>query len=242
MRVRDLQIFVEVMRSGSISRTAAKMYLAQQSVSERIHIVERDLGADLFVRSARGMTPTPSGQRFLTYAERCLDLLDEGARRARDEADLRVGVLPALAQAARPVLDRLLAGRSFELVTVGDPVEQLVADVADGTLDLAVAPAPPVSSTLATVVLFSDPLVCAVDPASPLLVEPEMDLMTLLERQRSGAIAESVRLCARCEVHEQLARGELVELPVSHLPRWSVEIHLIHRSEEDHLMEAALAS
>jgi DNA-binding transcriptional LysR family regulator len=101
--------------------------------------LERTLGTKLFERRARGTTLTPAGSRFLPYAERVFDLLDEAANevhaveRARP---LRIGVHTTFAHRAVPlVLDAV--GQPPPKITVRDAhSDQVIAMLLDGVIDV----------------------------------------------------------------------------------------------------------
>lgn len=67
-----LELLAAVVRHGSISAAARERGIAQQSASARIRAVERELGLDLLVRSARGAMPTADGRVVATWAEEVL--------------------------------------------------------------------------------------------------------------------------------------------------------------------------
>lgn len=69
-----------VVDRGSFNQAAAELYMAQSVVSEHIHDLEASLGATLFTRSSRGVTPTPAGEVLYDYAGRMLALLAEAER------------------------------------------------------------------------------------------------------------------------------------------------------------------
>src|SRR6266498_4014314 len=78
MLVGHLESFIEIARHGNVSRAADALFLTQPAVTARLKSLETDLGVELFVRSARGMTLTDAGRAFLPYAQRTLGLVTEG--------------------------------------------------------------------------------------------------------------------------------------------------------------------
>ena len=58
-----LRTFVTVHRAGSFTRAAALLGLSQPAVTGQIRTLERQLGRPLFLRQARGVTPTTIGRR-----------------------------------------------------------------------------------------------------------------------------------------------------------------------------------
>ena len=61
--------FLAVLREGSLSGAARRLGLTQPTVARHIETLEEAVGADLFVRSQRGLTPTDMAIDLLPYAE-----------------------------------------------------------------------------------------------------------------------------------------------------------------------------
>lgn len=59
-----LRTFVTVHRAGSFTRAAALLGLSQPAVTSQIRTLERQLGRPLFLRQARGVTPTSIGDEL----------------------------------------------------------------------------------------------------------------------------------------------------------------------------------
>ncbi len=70
--------FLEVARRGSVSRAAEALFITQPTLTARLHGLERELGAKLFVRTPRGMRLTEAGHAWVPYAERAMRALVEG--------------------------------------------------------------------------------------------------------------------------------------------------------------------
>ncbi|MFJ9829375.1 LysR family transcriptional regulator [Streptomyces sp. NPDC101160] len=82
---RLLRAFVAVAAELHFTRAAARLFVAQQALSRDIRRLERDLGAELFVRSTRQVTLTTDGERLLPYAHKVLAAHDELADAFRGE-------------------------------------------------------------------------------------------------------------------------------------------------------------
>ncbi|MET7765349.1 LysR family transcriptional regulator [Streptomyces sp. NPDC005393] len=74
---RLLRAFTAVADELHFTRAAARLYVAQQALSRDIRRLERELGAELFVRTTRQVTLTAEGERLLPYARRALEAQDE---------------------------------------------------------------------------------------------------------------------------------------------------------------------
>src|SRR3954471_10680151 len=79
-QIRDL---LAVAEKGSLRAAARHLGLAQPSISRSIRELERELGAPLLERHARGTTLTPSGHLFARRASAAASEL----RKAREEID-----------------------------------------------------------------------------------------------------------------------------------------------------------
>jgi len=74
----QLLAFLVVAQHRSLSRAASELELGQPTISDRLRSLERELGATLVQRQGRGVTLTPEGEAFLSYAQRALDVLKQG--------------------------------------------------------------------------------------------------------------------------------------------------------------------
>jgi DNA-binding transcriptional LysR family regulator len=74
---RLLRAFVAVAEELHFTRAAARLYVAQQALSRDVRRLERELGAELFVRTTRQVTLTADGDRLLPHALRVLAAQDD---------------------------------------------------------------------------------------------------------------------------------------------------------------------
>ncbi|MFJ8724090.1 LysR family transcriptional regulator [Streptomyces sp. NPDC003343] len=93
---RLLRSFLAAAEELHFTRAASRLYVAQQALSRDIRRLERELGAELFVRTTRQVALTPDGARLLPYARRVLEaqsaLLAAFGRAAEPERPLLVDV------------------------------------------------------------------------------------------------------------------------------------------------------
>lgn len=61
----DLKIFNVVYEEQSINKASIRLRYAQSNISQRISQIEKDLGANLLVRSNKGVFPNKEGEYFL---------------------------------------------------------------------------------------------------------------------------------------------------------------------------------
>jgi LysR family transcriptional regulator, regulator of abg operon len=99
MKFNQLRDVVAIARRGSLRAAARELALSQPALTRSVHELERELGAALFERRARGMRLTPTGE---TFVQRATAILSE-VRRAQDEA----------AQLQGGTAGKVVAGLSF---------------------------------------------------------------------------------------------------------------------------------
>ncbi len=72
MDLTQLRAFTMVAEKDNLTRAAAQLHLTQPAVSLQIKVLERNLKAQLFVRSPAGMVLTRDGAKLLPLAERII--------------------------------------------------------------------------------------------------------------------------------------------------------------------------
>lgn len=76
-----LRTFVAIAETGNFSTAADVVFRTPSAVSMQIKKLEEQLGTPLFLRDARSVTMTQSGERLLPYARRMLALSNEAVSR-----------------------------------------------------------------------------------------------------------------------------------------------------------------
>ena len=147
---RQLRVFVEVARQGSVLRASEVLHLTPPAVSLQIKEIENQVGQRLFDRANRRITLSTAGEYFLVYARRLLGTLKEAedamARFARLESGrLTIGMVSS----AKYFLPQLLARFHTEHPAVDVRLrlgnrEQLVALMEANEVDLCVMGRAPV--------------------------------------------------------------------------------------------------
>src|SRR5258705_12097210 len=102
MEIHQLRYFVAVADEGNFSRAAAKVRVAQPSLSQQIKKLEAEVGQPLFDRLSRGVVLTEAGRLLAERARRILSELADARREVSDAAGavsgtLSVGAIPTIA-------------------------------------------------------------------------------------------------------------------------------------------------
>lgn len=72
MDVRQLRYFKQVVESGSFSKAANTLHVAQPALSQHVRHMEEELGVTLLHRNPQGVTATEAGERLLAHARQIL--------------------------------------------------------------------------------------------------------------------------------------------------------------------------
>ena len=60
----NIQLFVELVNSGSIAKTAATRNISPKTINNRINDLEKNLNLILLEKNAQGVKPTKQGQQL----------------------------------------------------------------------------------------------------------------------------------------------------------------------------------
>lgn len=145
MELRHLRYFLSVCRSGSFTKAAAELRIAQPALSRQIQDLEDEIGVDLFRRSTRGVTLTAEGELFQREADRLLQDAGESVRKVRALArgefgELHVGYSPSpTTEILSPALVEFRKASPRVKVILHDLAgDELCAGLREGSLELAV--------------------------------------------------------------------------------------------------------
>ena len=145
---RHLYYFWVVAKEGGISRAAARLDMAVQTVSTQVRELERALGHTLLKPAGRGLVLTEAGMAAMRQADQIFQLgeqLPELLREADSTPGLRLAVgisdgVPKLV--VRRLLQPVLPEPNLRLLCHEDDFDGLLADLALHRLDVVLADRP----------------------------------------------------------------------------------------------------
>ncbi|HYL08239.1 MAG TPA: LysR family transcriptional regulator [Candidatus Udaeobacter sp.] len=144
MELRQVRAFVLVNEERHFGRAANRLNMTQPAVTQRIHALERELGVELLTRTTRGVTLTRSGEYFLPYAVRLVQMADQAVRDLRASSRgtggrLHVAYIPHVEVALSTAILQEFRRRfpSVDLVTSFGHSKQNIEQVDRGDVDVA---------------------------------------------------------------------------------------------------------
>jgi len=138
----ELRLLIECAHGGSLTAASKVLQITPAAASAMLKKLEARLGVRLIERSTRALQLTPAGERLLDYAQRALDLLDEGLAQVSESTGQLTGRIRLSAsndltrRVLLPLLDEFLdlhAGVELQL-SVSDAVLDVVRDQVDVAL------------------------------------------------------------------------------------------------------------
>ncbi|MDT6985787.1 LysR family transcriptional regulator [Streptomyces lusitanus] len=176
MELRQLEYFVAVAEEQNFTRAAERVHISQSGVSAQIRQLERELGAELFDRSARTVALTPAGKAALEHARDALAAAGAVGQAVDEVTDLirgRISVGMVTGCTITPLFEALAAFHAahpgVEITLLEDASDRLADGVRTGALDLAlIGAAARTPDGLEALTVISERLVAAVPPGHPL--------------------------------------------------------------------------
>jgi len=188
MQLHQLAYALAVAEEHSFTRAAARLHLAQPSLSRQVRLLENELGVALFNRGpGQGpVTRTADGETLLPFMQRVLADVEATGAEARAlsgmaRGRLAVGATPSLITSAlAPALVEFHESHpGIDLAVVEAGSHQLVPQVATGEVDLALVVMPVTDPLVVTTPLFDDPLVLATAPDHPFAARRSLNVKDL---------------------------------------------------------------
>lgn len=123
MDLRRLAQFAAVAQEGNVTRAAARLGIQQAPLSQQSKLLEREIGAPLFVRKPRGMELTQAGRALQREARAVFLQLDKAVASTRraargEEGVLRVGLTSSACFHAFPPMAIRTFRAAYPYVTV----------------------------------------------------------------------------------------------------------------------------
>ena len=221
MTPTQLRAFATVVRLGSVKAAAADIGVTEAAVSLHVGQLRRELGDQLFTRTASGLAFTPGGLRLASRAVEMLGLQDRTVLEVRAAGAgrrmLRLGTSALFAEYAAPGLISLFAERAKDLdveLSV-HPTGQFEQLLVTRTVDATIGPRPARSDSSIASTQFLNYEVIAVAAPDHRFVQSEPSVQMLRDETwllGPSAAEESGRGPER-DPQARRTRGAATDLP-----------------------------
>ena len=92
MTIQQLTYLLEVYKAGSFSLAAQNLFITQSAISNAVISLEKEIGAQIFVRSKKGLVPTMRGMDVIMHAKRACDSIEQiSTPRTPEKKTVRIG-------------------------------------------------------------------------------------------------------------------------------------------------------
>jgi LysR family pca operon transcriptional activator len=176
IKLRDLDMLMAVVDTGSMGKAAKRLNISQPAVSKGIVELEDALGVQLLDRGRRGAMPTPYGAALAKRSAAIFNDLRQGVQEIDflsdpTQGEIRIGTTdPVMAAILAPAIDRWSRKyRRVSFYVVAGDTAQLYRDVAAHNLELAICRMiGRLPEELAAEVLFYDSVAVMTSAKNPL--------------------------------------------------------------------------
>ncbi|GAA2454351.1 LysR family transcriptional regulator [Actinomadura vinacea] len=211
MELRHVRSFLAIAEELHFGRAAARLHLAQPSLSQHLRQLERAVGAELVSRTSRDVRLTPAGEVFRELADDIMERVQRAGEAARAAAAGRSGTIrvgynfPAGQRVLPGTLARFNARhRQAEVVMIEMRTGPQLAALQEGRLDVAMVYGEPAGRGLAGRRLLRVPLVAVVglehrwaDRGEVPFQELAGENCILFHRAQSSAMYDAILSAAR---------------------------------------------
>jgi DNA-binding transcriptional LysR family regulator len=190
LKLRDLDILMAVVQTGSMGNAARSLNMSQPAVSKAVADLEFATGVRLLDRSRRGVEPTAYGLALLKRGVAVFDELRHGIQDIDflidpTAGDLRVGATePIVSGIVAPVIERLSRQNprmTFRVIS-GEPT-MFYRELTERNIELAIArmfERAPSGEDIETEIIFDDSVVIAAGANNPWTRRRKIELAELV--------------------------------------------------------------
>src|SRR5882672_4260698 len=165
MDIHQLELFLAVMNSPSMTRAAEKIHLSPGAVSLQLHNLADELNTELFVRRGKRLIPTPAAIRLAELAKQVVTMMGHIQQSFVNDLSKDVhpfhfatGVTTLIYQLGGPLRKLRKQFPNAEIrVTVG-VTEEMVSGLLERRFDLALISLPVSEANLKLIPLFDEEL------------------------------------------------------------------------------------
>lgn len=197
MDIYQLELFLAVMNSRSMTQAAERVFLSPGAVSLQLRSLADELHTELFVRNGKRLVPTPAALQLAERAKQIVAIKEQIRQEFEDDAtkdtrpfNFATGVTTLIYQLGKPLRQLRKQYPNAEIRVTATVTEEIVAGLHSRRFDLGLVSLPVPEENLQITPLFKEEL---------LIVRPSA------KKVRGGAVG-SIR-------PEELARASFLLYP-----------------------------
>jgi len=170
----EIEAFLMIVKMGSISQAAQKLFITQPALSRRVAILEKELGYEVFIRSKgiRNVELTPAGQAFIPIAGRWMRIYQEALslQEVNKQTPLRLGAVSSVGTYILPtVLQQYKQRQEGSRLEYRDyRSREAYEAIENGAVDLALITDVTYDKTVQAIPLFQEKMVLLTEKNNPL--------------------------------------------------------------------------
>lgn len=179
----QLRTFVTIAEHKHFGEAASKLQISQPSLSQALAALEQGLGVQLIERSTRRVIITAAGQALLPFAQTTLEAADNFLVQSRGAngplaGPLTIGIIPTVAPYILPFLLPSIKEEfpKLEPFIVEEQTHNLLSQLRDGQIDLAILALPSELSGATDTPLFTERFFVVVPQGHPLAGREDLQL------------------------------------------------------------------
>ena len=223
MDIRELYYLNALEEERSISKAAERLFIAQASLSQFLRQFEAQLGSPLFIRTNKGIRPTPAGKVFLGHTRHILREYQQAQQEFWDNENTVGGTVYFGISSFRgsyiipPILKKFYTQNPRATVNIYEGNSMaLVQKIREGELDLALSAYPLINTEgIQMEYLYRDEIV--------LVATKEHPIMAAAHAAQDGSLWVSMEEVTR---HECILSGK--DTMLGHLIRSSFDSYGLH--------------
>ena len=184
----QLRTFVTIAEKKHFGTAAQALGISQPSLSQALIALETGLGIQLVERSTRKVIITPAGEDLLPYAQNTLDAAEAFIIRSRGATGtltgtFTIGMIPTAAPYLLTTLLDVVANKfpDLEPRIVEGQTTQLMSQLRDGQIDVALIATPSDSNGIIEIPLYTEKFVAVLPDNHPLAGNHNLSLADLKE-------------------------------------------------------------
>ncbi|MCR5667303.1 MAG: LysR family transcriptional regulator [Eubacterium sp.] len=101
MKLSQIKYFLQIAESKTITKAASELFISQPALSKQMTLLEKEIGAVLFIRATNGIVLTEAGSEFAKDCKKILNLIEDSVEKAKrihekEPNEIRIGLFDGM--------------------------------------------------------------------------------------------------------------------------------------------------